>query len=146
MLAQADVFVKYGLVERAVNHLRRVFALDPATAARASGWPACWSQLGRRSEAAAELAMLAGQLAEEDAATRAGRGAGADARSVLRRGGGGCSGARWPRRPTPEAVAAALTTSCAASWSRSTSSATVAARRGARRCWTSSPSGSRAIR
>jgi hypothetical protein len=29
VLAQADVFVKYGLVERAVDHLRRVFALDP---------------------------------------------------------------------------------------------------------------------
>jgi tetratricopeptide (TPR) repeat protein len=67
VLAQADVFVKYGLVERAVDHLRRVFALDPRHRGARERLASVLSQLGRRSEAAAELATLAGQLAEEDA-------------------------------------------------------------------------------
>jgi tetratricopeptide (TPR) repeat protein len=67
VLAQADVFVKYGLVERAVDHLRRVFALDPRHRGARERLASVLAQLGRRSEAAAELATLAGQLAEEDA-------------------------------------------------------------------------------
>ena len=63
--------MKYGLVERAVDHLRRCSRSSPTTAAPANGWPTVLSQLGRRSEAAAELATLAGQLAEEDAADAA---------------------------------------------------------------------------
>jgi tetratricopeptide (TPR) repeat protein len=66
VLAQADVFVKYGLVERAVDHLRRVFALDPRHRGARERLASVLTQLGRRSEAAAELATLAGQLAEED--------------------------------------------------------------------------------
>jgi tetratricopeptide (TPR) repeat protein len=66
VLAQADVFVKYGLVERAVDHLRRVFALDPRHRGARERLASVLAQLGRRSEAAAELAILAGQLAEED--------------------------------------------------------------------------------
>ncbi len=46
VLAQADVFVKYGLVERAVDHLRRVFALDPRHRGARSGWPGCWRSSG----------------------------------------------------------------------------------------------------
>ena len=67
VLAQADVFVKYGLVERAVDHLRRVFALDPRHRGARERLASVLTQLGRRSEAAAELATLAGQLMEEDA-------------------------------------------------------------------------------
>jgi tetratricopeptide (TPR) repeat protein len=67
VLAQADVFVKYGLVERAVDHLRRVFALDPRHRGARERLASVLAQLGRRSEAAAELATLAGQLSEEDA-------------------------------------------------------------------------------
>ena len=66
VLAQADVFVKYGLVERAVDHLRRVFALDPRHRGARERLASVLSQLGRRSEAAAELATLAGHLAEEN--------------------------------------------------------------------------------
>jgi pilus assembly protein FimV len=66
VLAQADVFVKYGLVERAVDHLRRVFALDPRHRGARERLASVLSQLGRRNEAAAELAVLAGQLAEEN--------------------------------------------------------------------------------
>jgi len=67
VLAQADVFVKYGLVERAVDHLRRVFALDPHHRGARERLASVLTQLGRRSEAAAELATLASQLVEEDA-------------------------------------------------------------------------------
>jgi tetratricopeptide (TPR) repeat protein len=66
VLAQADVFVKYGLVERAVDHLRRVFVLDPRHRGARERLASVLAQLGRRSEAAAELAILASQLAEED--------------------------------------------------------------------------------
>ena len=71
VLAEADVFVKYGLVERAVDHLRRVFALDPRHRGARERLASVLSQLGRRSEAAAELATLAGQLAEENDADAA---------------------------------------------------------------------------
>ncbi len=62
ILSEADVFVKYGLVERAVDHLRRVFALEPHHRGARERLAAVLNQLGRRSEAAAELATLAGQL------------------------------------------------------------------------------------
>src|SRR4029079_17049890 len=71
VLAQADVFVIYGLVERAVDHLRRVFALDPGHGGARERLASVLTQLGRRSEAAAELATLAGQLSEENDAEAA---------------------------------------------------------------------------
>ena len=71
VLAQADVFVKYGLLERAVDHLRRVFALDANHRGARERLAGILSQLGRRSEAAAELATLAGQLAGSNAADAA---------------------------------------------------------------------------
>src|SRR4029079_14690071 len=66
VFATRDVVVKYGLVERAVDHLRRVFALDPRHRGARERLASVLAQLGRRSEAAAELAVLAAQLAEED--------------------------------------------------------------------------------
>ncbi len=63
VLAQADVFVKYGLMERAVDHLRRVFALDATHRGARERLAGILNQLGRRPEAASELATLAGQLA-----------------------------------------------------------------------------------
>ena len=123
MLAQADVFVKYGLVERAVDHLRRVFALDPHHRGARERLASVLAQLGRRSEAAAELATLAGQLAEEDdadAALVAERALTLD--PVVRRGGASCwargrraARARGGRRGAERRAARA-------SWSRSTSS------------------------
>jgi tetratricopeptide (TPR) repeat protein len=108
VLAQADVFVKYGLVERAVDHLRRVFALDPRHRGARERLASVLTQLGRRSEAAAELATLAGQLAEEDAG---------DAALVAERAltlDPSCApaakllGRQVAAPPAPEAVAAAL--------------------------------------
>ncbi|HXU01142.1 MAG TPA: tetratricopeptide repeat protein [Polyangia bacterium] len=108
VLAQADVFVKYGLVERAVDHLRRVFALDARHRGARERLASVLTQLGRRSEAAAELAVLAGQLAEEDAA---------DAALVAERAltlDPSCAaaakllGRAVAAPPAPEAVAAAL--------------------------------------
>jgi tetratricopeptide (TPR) repeat protein len=63
VLAQADVFVKYGLTERAIDHLRRVFALDASHRGARERLAGILNQLGRRTEAASELATLAGQLA-----------------------------------------------------------------------------------
>jgi tetratricopeptide (TPR) repeat protein len=108
VLAQADVFVKYGLVERAVDHLRRVFALDPRHRGARERLASVLAQLGRRSEAAAELATLATQLTEEgasDAALVAERALTLDpsceaAAKLL--------GRKVAAPPAPEAIAAAL--------------------------------------
>jgi len=108
VLAQADVFVKYGLVERAVDHLRRVFALDPRHRGARERLAGVLTQLGRRSEAATELAVLAGQLVEEDAS---------DAALVAERAltlDPSCAaaakllGRKVAAPPAPEAIAAAL--------------------------------------
>ena len=71
ILAEADVFVKYGLGERAADHLRRVFTVYPQHRGVRERLATVLLQLGRKREAAAELATLAAQLAaqaEPDAA------------------------------------------------------------------------------
>ena len=60
MLAQADVFVKYGLLERAVDHLRRVFAIEPHHRGARERLATVLNQLGRRSEAAARAGHAGG--------------------------------------------------------------------------------------
>ncbi len=108
VLAQADVFVKYGLVERAVDHLRRVFALDARHRGARERLASVLSQLGRRSEAAAELAILAGQLTEEgdsDAALVAERALTLDPSCAA---AARLLGRSVAAPPAPEAVAAAL--------------------------------------
>ncbi len=62
ILSEADVFVKYGLAERAVDHLRRIFALEPEHREARERLAAVLVQTGRKREAAVELATLAGQL------------------------------------------------------------------------------------
>jgi tetratricopeptide (TPR) repeat protein len=62
ILSEADVFVKYGLAERAVDHLRRIFALEPEHHQARERLAAVLVQTGRKREAAAELATLAAQL------------------------------------------------------------------------------------
>ncbi len=62
ILAEADVFVKYGLVERAAEHLRRVFERVPSHIAAHERLAAVLVQLGRNVEAAAELEILAQQV------------------------------------------------------------------------------------
>ena len=62
ILAEADVFVRYGLVERAAEHLRHVFERVPTHVGAHERLAAVLTQLGRRAEAAAELEVLAQQL------------------------------------------------------------------------------------
>ena len=62
ILAEADVFVRYGLVERAAEHLRRVFERVPTHIGAHERLAAVLAQLGRKAEAAAELEVLAHQL------------------------------------------------------------------------------------
>ena len=108
MLAQADVFVKYGLVERAVDHLRRVFALDPRHRGARERLASVLSQLGRRSEAARRArdprrpARRGGRLRR-----RACRGARAHPRSSCA-AAAKLLGRQVAAPPAPEAVAAAL--------------------------------------
>jgi tetratricopeptide (TPR) repeat protein len=62
ILAEADVFVKYGLVERASDHLRRVFERVPTHQGAHERLAAVLVQLDRKAEAAAEYEVLAQQL------------------------------------------------------------------------------------
>ena len=62
ILAEADVFVKYGLVDRAADHLRRVFERVPTHQAAHERLAAVLEQLGRKAEAAAEYEVLAQQV------------------------------------------------------------------------------------
>jgi tetratricopeptide (TPR) repeat protein len=71
ILAEAEVFVKYGLGERAVDHLRRIFVFDPKHRRGRERLAAVLAQLGRRGQAAAELAALAHQLRAADDADAA---------------------------------------------------------------------------
>jgi pilus assembly protein FimV len=61
ILAEADVFVKYGLVERAADHLRRVFERVPTHQGAHERLAAVLEQLDRKAEAAAEYEVLAQQ-------------------------------------------------------------------------------------
>ena len=61
ILAEADVFVKYGLVERAADHLRRVFERVPTHQDAHERLAAVLEQLDRKAEAAAEYEVLAQQ-------------------------------------------------------------------------------------
>ncbi len=62
ILSEADVFVKYGLGERAVDHLRRVFAVEPEHRGARERLASVLAQIGRKTEAAGELVTVARQL------------------------------------------------------------------------------------
>ncbi len=62
ILSEAEVFVKYGLGERAVDHLRRVFAIEPQHRGARERLASVLAQIGRKGEAAAELVAVARQL------------------------------------------------------------------------------------
>jgi tetratricopeptide (TPR) repeat protein len=62
ILAEADVFVKYGLVERAADHLRRVFERVPTHQGAHERLAAVLVQLNHKAEAAAEYETLAQQF------------------------------------------------------------------------------------
>lgn len=63
LLAESDVFVKYGLLERAVDHFTRVFDVDAGNREAREHVAAVLLKLGRRAEAARHLEILAEQLA-----------------------------------------------------------------------------------
>jgi tetratricopeptide (TPR) repeat protein len=68
ILAESDVFVKYGLLDRAVDHLRRAFEIQPDYLPAREKLAAVLTQLGRRTEAAAELEYMAEHLTATDRA------------------------------------------------------------------------------
>jgi tetratricopeptide (TPR) repeat protein len=72
ILAEADVFVKYGLVDRAADHLRRVFDRVPTHQGAHERLAAVLVQLGRKAEAAAEYEVLAQQCTASKPAAAAG--------------------------------------------------------------------------
>jgi tetratricopeptide (TPR) repeat protein len=72
ILAEADVFVKYGLVDRAADHLRRVFDRVPTHQGAHERLAAVLVQLGRKAEAAAEYEVLAQQFTASKPTSAAG--------------------------------------------------------------------------
>ena len=72
ILAEADVFVKYGLIDRAADHLRRVFERVPTHAGAHERLAAVLVQLGRSAEASAEYEILAQQFIASKPAAAAG--------------------------------------------------------------------------
>jgi pilus assembly protein FimV len=59
ILTETDVYVKYGLKDKAVEHLRRVFTLDPVNVEARERLKDLLIAQGRRDEALAELMQLA---------------------------------------------------------------------------------------
>lgn len=59
ILTETDVYVKYGLKDKAIEHLRRVFELDPANVEARERLKDILIAQGRRDEAVAELMHLA---------------------------------------------------------------------------------------
>jgi len=66
ILAETDVYVKYGLHQKAVDHLRRVFALDPENVEARDRLKDIFVSQGREQEAEVELLKLAELVASED--------------------------------------------------------------------------------
>jgi tetratricopeptide (TPR) repeat protein len=72
ILTETDTFVKYGLTERAAEHIRKVFELAPEHAVAQERLIAILIQIGRNGEAVEELGILADRLSlsDPDAAIR----------------------------------------------------------------------------
>jgi len=71
IMAETEVFVKYGLLDRAIDHLRRVFEMQPNDLAAREKLASVLIQVGRRQEASAELLHMAAHLAASDRAASA---------------------------------------------------------------------------
>ncbi len=67
ILTETDVYVKYGLHQKAIEHLRRVFALDPDNVEARERLKDVLLSQGREGEAIAELLRLAESTAPHDA-------------------------------------------------------------------------------
>jgi len=66
ILAETDVYVKYGLHQKAVDHLRRVFTLDPDNVEAHERLKDIFISQGREQEAEVELLKLAELIAPSD--------------------------------------------------------------------------------
>jgi tetratricopeptide (TPR) repeat protein len=66
VLSEADVFVKYGMLDRAAEHLGQVFARDPENREARERAGTVLEKLGRRVEAARHFEILARQVAPGD--------------------------------------------------------------------------------
>jgi tetratricopeptide (TPR) repeat protein len=66
ILAETDVYVKYGLHQKAVDHLRRVFTLDSENVEARERLKDIFVSLGREQEAEVELLRLAELVASSD--------------------------------------------------------------------------------
>ncbi|MBA3539667.1 MAG: tetratricopeptide repeat protein [Deltaproteobacteria bacterium] len=66
ILAETDVYVKYGLHQKAVDHLRRVFTLDPENVEARERLKDIFVSQGREQEAELELLKLAETVASGD--------------------------------------------------------------------------------
>ncbi|MEZ4403033.1 MAG: tetratricopeptide repeat protein [Kofleriaceae bacterium] len=66
ILTETDVYVKYGLHQKAVDHLRRVFALDPENVEARERLRDVYLAQGREADAIAELLHLAEVTASFD--------------------------------------------------------------------------------
>jgi pilus assembly protein FimV len=66
ILAETDVYVKYGLHQKAVDHLRRVFSLDPENVEAHERLKEIFVSQGREREAEDELLKLAELVASAD--------------------------------------------------------------------------------
>lgn len=66
ILAETDVYVKYGLHQKAVDHLRRVFTLDPDNVEAHERLKDIFVSQGREQEAEVELLKLAEVIAPSD--------------------------------------------------------------------------------
>jgi pilus assembly protein FimV len=64
-LAEADVYVKYNLHQKAIDHLRRIFSFDPHNVEARERLKEILVSQGRTNEAAAELFVLAELVAAE---------------------------------------------------------------------------------
>ncbi len=66
ILAETDVYVKYGLHQKAADHLRRVFSLDPENVEAHERLKDIFISQGREREAEGELLKLAELIAPSD--------------------------------------------------------------------------------
>jgi pilus assembly protein FimV len=64
-LAESDVYVKYGLHQKAIDHLRRVFSFDPHNVEARERLKEIFIAQGRNAEAESELFALAELVASE---------------------------------------------------------------------------------
>ncbi|MBK8481625.1 MAG: tetratricopeptide repeat protein [Proteobacteria bacterium] len=100
IVAEADVYIKYGLLDKAVGHLRQVFGYEPENIEARLRLADLYRQLGRPGAASTELLSVARTIAAEDplGASRQLHDAlsldpgNADARALLARLDGGAAG------------------------------------------------------